>query len=131
MTDSENRRESDAEAFKYQIVAQQAEMKTKIDLMYDMVKLQLDDHKTRIINLEKVVIGKDGEPGLAEKNRNVAKDVAKIFVGISITGAILWKVISPMYDAWVNRWASQNISTSTQPEPKSSKILRKSVPVKN
>lgn len=126
MTDGEDRRrEADSEAFKYSIVAAQAEMKTKIDLMYDMVKLQLDDHKTRIISLEKVVIGSGGEPGLAEKNRNVAKDVAKLFGYISLAGVILWKIISPMYDAWVSRWASHQIATEVAEKPQlKSKLVR-------
>lgn len=99
-------------------------MKTKIDLMYDMVKLQLDDHRTRIITIEKVVLGKDGEPGLTEKNRNVAKDVAKLFAYISISGVILWKIVSPLYDAWVSKWAAQKI-VAAQVEPSSSKLVRK------
>lgn len=128
MTDgNDHRREADSEAFKYQIVAEQARITTKVELLHDMVKLQLDDQRIRIETLEKVVIGKDGEPGLAEKNRNVAKDVAKLFGYISLAGVILWKIISPMYDAWVNRWASHQIATEVaqQPEQKSKLVRRK------
>lgn len=121
-----HRRESDDEAFKYNIVAQQAEIKTKVELLHDMVRLQLAEHNKRLEALEAAVIGGTQGPGLLEKNRNIAKDVAKLFGYIAIAGLILWKVISPMYDAWVNRWIPQKIGMAeTQSEPSSTKIVRK------
>lgn len=120
------RRASDDEAFKYSIVAEQARITTKVELLHDMVKLQLGDHTKRLEKLEDIVIG-GANPGLVEKNRNVTKEVAKLFSYISIGGVIFWKLISPMYDAWVNRWIPQKIASAAeaQPAPKVSKIVRK------
>lgn len=127
MTDGEpNRRRSDSEAFVLQIVAEQATIRTKVELLHDMVTMQLQEHKTKIDRLEAAIVGGPSGPGLLEKNRNIAKDVAKLFGYFAIAAMILWKVVSPMYDAWVNRWIPEKIGTvETQSEPPSTKIVRK------
>lgn len=119
-----NRRQSDDEAFKYNIVAQQAEIKTKVELLHDMVRLQLADHNKRLESLEAAVIGGTAGPGLLEKNRNIAKDVAKILGLITGAGVLLYKLASPAYDAYVGHWIPQKIGMM-EPEQTSSKIVRK------
>lgn len=126
-----SRRASDDEAFKYNIVAQQAEIKTKVELLHDMVKLQLDDHKTRIEKLEEAVIGTAARPGLAEQNRTLVKDMAKVLGIISTAGFVLFKILSPLYDTWVNRWAPQKIAQATEQESQPpAKIIRKTIDAK-
>ncbi len=128
MTDDLKRRASDDEAFKYSIVASQAEIKTKVELLHDMVTLQLGDHKTRLEKLEEAVIGTARHPGLAEQNRNVVKDIAKLGGIITLVGFVLFKIISPLYDAWVSRWAQQKIAATVAEEPQTkAKIVRKPV----
>lgn len=143
-------RASDEEAFKYNIIAQQAEIKTKYDLMYDMVKAEVREIKNRLdktdskyeelkesLNkkydtLKEVIAGGLSGPGVLEQNRNLVKDLAKLGSLISLVGFILWKIVSPLYDAWVSKWASQKItaSESQQPEAKSSRIVRKPISIK-
>ncbi len=131
MPDDElHRRASDQEAFKYTIVAQQAEIKTKVELLHDMVTLQLTDHKTRIGKLEEAIIGSVTSPGLLEQNRNLVKDIAKLFGIISITGFVFFKFVSPLYDAWVGRWIPQKIAVAESAVPKTpARIVRKSIDV--
>lgn len=152
MTDSEKRRASDVtdEAFKFQMVAAQAEIKTKVELLHDMVRLQLDDHKARIIKIEAkhddlqddlddkyetlkdAIAGGLVKPGILEQNRNLVKDLAKIVTIISAAGFVLLKIISPIYDIVVTRLIPQKIAATAalQPEAKS-RIVRKSVGVKS
>jgi hypothetical protein len=137
--DDLKKRLADQEAFKYQIVADQARISTKVDLLYDMVKAELNALKTRVDKIEdkhdtlkEAIAGGLAKPGILEQNRNFGKDLAKLFGVISVSGLVLWKIISPIYDAWVNRWIPQRIATAAQPqtEVKSSKIIRKSLPSK-
>lgn len=130
MPGDESRRRADDEAFKYNIVAQQAEIKTKVEILTDMVKMELSSHKKRIETLEEAIIGSVTRPGLLEQNRNILKDMAKLFGIISAVGFILFKIVSPIYDGWVSRWIPQKIAAaaSAQTEPKA-KLVRKAVGV--
>lgn len=90
---------------------------------------RMDGHESRIKDLEHGLSSTADRPGLYERNRSLTKDVAKLFGIISLSGFVFWKVVSPIYDAWVNRWLPQKIATAVaaQSEPKSSKIVRKAV----
>lgn len=129
--DDRRRRDADSEAFKYNIVASQSEIKTKVELLHDMVTLQLADHRKRLETLEEVIIGSAARPGLLEKNRNITKDIAKLFGIISAVGFLIFKVLSPLYDAWMNRWIPQKIAATEDAQPHApAKIVRKTLPLK-
>ena len=126
--DEQKRRASDDEAFKYNIVGQQAEIKTKVELLHDMVKMELGNHRKRIETLEEAIVGSISRPGLLEQNRNLLKDMAKLFGIITTAGFVLFKIISPIYDAWVSKWIPQKIAAEVAAEPDvKSKLVRKAV----
>lgn len=136
--DEHHRRSADDEAFKYQIVADQARITTKVEILHDMVKAEIGQLKNRVDKVEEkydtlkeAIAGGLTRPGIMESNRNLVKDIAKLFGIIAGTGFVLFKIASPLYDVWVTRWIPQKIATSVaqQPEEKS-KIVRKSISIK-
>lgn len=145
--DDVRKRLADQEAFKYQIVGDQARITTKVEILYDMVKAEFDAGRVRMSKLdekidridekhdkhygeiEKAIAGSLTRPGILEQNRNLGKDLAKLGGIITLSGFLLWKVISPIYDAWVNRWIPQRIANTVaaESETKSSKLVRRSL----
>jgi hypothetical protein len=112
------------ESFKLSVVGQQAEIKTKIDALAETVKSGFHDHSARLESIEKVIWGyKSESAGLLEQNRNLIKDMGKLFGTLGIVGFILVKIVSPLYDAWILRFIPPKTAAVVQPTK-----LRKELP---
>ncbi len=103
-------------------MAEQATIRTKVELLHDMVTLQLADHRKRLEVMEETIIGSASRPGLLEKNRNLTKDLAKLFGIISTVGFIFFKILSPIYDSWMSKWIPQKIAVSESDQAPTSKV---------
>jgi len=112
------------EAFKFTVVGAQAEIKVKLETMAESMRIGFHDHSARLESIEKVIWGyKSESAGLLEQNRNLIKDMAKLFGTLGIAGFILVKIVSPLYDAWILRFIPQKMAVVAGP-PKTSGRVR-------
>ena len=113
--DSEPHSRMPDETFKYTVVGQQAEIKVKIEALAETMKTGFHDHSARLESIEKVIWGyKSESAGLLEQNRNLIKDMAKLFGTLGIAGFILVKIVSPLYDALLLRFIASKAEVSVQ-----------------
>ena len=111
------------EAFKFTVVGAQAEIKVKLEAMAESMRIGFHDHSARLESIEKVIWGyKSESAGLLEQNRNLIKDMAKLFGTLGIAGFILVKIVSPLYDAWILRFIPQKMAVVAEPPKISGRV---------